>query len=153
MKTIQSRFWLPYILIALVAVCSPAAKAQQQTSLLQHVIDERPLLADLLTKAGLAPLLSADAPVTLLAPPEAELESIKAEQPERLRTILSNHILEGTYQESDLKDGATLTSVGGAKITVCRKPDHTLVNGIRINRPNLPLKNGMLHGIGGLILI
>ena len=151
MKTHHKYNYIKYIVIVLIAVCTQHVQAQQPTSLLQHVIQERPLLADLLTKAGLAPMLSADAPVTLLAPPEAELESIRQEQPERLRAILSNHILSGTYKEGDLKDGATLKTVGGTGITICRKTDHTLVNGVRIQQPDQQLKNGMLHGISGLI--
>ncbi|WP_158607179.1 fasciclin domain-containing protein [Pontibacter oryzae] len=120
---------------------------------MELVIKERPALADLLTKAGLAPLFSADASITLLAPPEAALQSMKQESPERLRAILSAHIIKGSYQEKDFKDGATLKSISGAEITVCRKKDHTLVNGVRIQEANQPAKNGVLHSLSGIIRI
>lgn len=149
------------LFISFLALCWQASQAheaalpvsQGQSTMMEVVIKERPVLADLLTRAGLAPLLSADASITLLAPPESVLQSMKQESPQRLRVILSAHILKGTFRENDLKDGATLTSIGGAGITVCRKKDHTLVNGVRIQEANHMSKNGVLHGLSGMIRI
>ncbi|MFD1186170.1 fasciclin domain-containing protein [Pontibacter rugosus] len=141
-------------LVALILACWQVSIAQSQPqSLLQHVIQERPVLAGLLTKAGLAPVLSADAPVTLLAPPESELQSLQQESPERLRAILSNHIILGSYQEKDMKDGSSIKTIGGTSLTTYRKKDYTLVNGLRIQQSDQQVKNGILHEIIGVLQI
>lgn len=150
--------FLALILIALLAVLTPTAEAQQialavpqeRTTLMEYVVKNRPVLANLLTKSGLAPLLSGSGPLTLLAPPESALQSITQESPERLRAILSAHILKGAYPEKSLRDGADLPSVEGTKVIVCRKKEHTLVNGVRIEQEGLQLKNGVLLELDGM---
>ncbi|WP_162912096.1 fasciclin domain-containing protein [Pontibacter actiniarum] len=149
------------ILIALFALCWQAGQAhelaspvrQERTSMMEYLLKERPLLADLITKSGLTPLLSGNGPLTLLAPPESALQRIKQEPAERLRAILSAHILKGAYGERDLKDGATLQSISGAGITVCRKDKYTLLNGVRILGPDHQVKNGVVHELGDVISI
>lgn len=157
----QNHTHLKLIFLALFAVLCHTGQAQaialavpqERITMMEYVLKERPVLAGLVTKAGLTPLLSADAPVTLLAPPESSLKSIEQESPERLRSILLAHILSGTYQEKDLKDGATLKSVGNTTITVCRKKDYTLVNGVRIRQANHQVRNGLLHELDGMFRI
>ncbi|AKD02830.1 fasciclin domain-containing protein [Pontibacter korlensis] len=139
------------LLIALFLLCWQAGQAQENASMMEYVIKERPVLAGLLTKAGFAPILSVDTPVTLLAPPEAALQSIATESPERLKAILSNHILKGAHQEKDLKDGETITSICGTSLTIYRKSGKTLVNGIAIQRANLQVKNGVVHELASLL--
>lgn len=139
------------VLFALFFCCCQTTLAQGKPTLMQHLLAERPALADLVTKAGLTPMLSANDPLTLLAPPEAALQRLEQEPPVRLRAILSNHIMRGTYLEQDLKDGASIRSVGGTTITVCRKDGATLVNGMRITEANQQARNGILHGVSGLL--
>ncbi|WP_439880860.1 fasciclin domain-containing protein [Pontibacter sp. MBLB2868] len=124
---------------------------QERSSLLQYVIDTQPTLANLLTKAGLTPILSGNDTYTLLAPPEQELKNLENESPQKIRTILSGHILKGSYKESDLKDGATVETLAGTKVTICRKKDYTLVDGVRIVEANKVVKNGVVHALGGII--
>lgn len=118
-------------------------------ALMEYVMQEGPVLADLITKAGLTPILSDDTPYTLLAPPEAALEALKELPPVRIRAVLSGHILQGLYQEKDFKDSATLETPARTRVTVYRKKDYTLLDGVRINSGNAQVRNGMLHSLSG----
>lgn len=153
MKTSHKKLYFRLLLIVLFAVYSQTGQAQSNRSIMEYVIQERPVLAGLLTKAGFTPLLSGNTPITLFAPPESTLQSISKESPERLRAILSSHILKGVYLEKDLKDGKTLKSACDTSITIYRKSGKTLVNGINIERADIQLKNGVIHELSSTIRI
>lgn len=128
-----------------------SAVPQERISMLQYVIETKPALGDLIAKAGLAPTLSGDAVYTFLMPSDSDLNNLKNESAQRIRTILSGHILKGKYLESDLKDGANIETLAGTRVTVCRKKDHTLVSGARIISANTEVKNGVIHQLGSSI--
>lgn len=147
-------------LVAVIFCCALQAQAhtvalapQERSTLLQFVVDTHPSLANLLTKAGLTPILSSDDAYTILAPPDESLKSLENESAQKIRTVLSGHILKGKYLEADLKDGATVETLAGTKVTICRKKDYTLVDGIKIVKANQAVKNGVVHDINGLIKI
>lgn len=139
------------MLAFLLALSLPvsAQDKQERMTMIEYMVQERPVLANLVTKAGLTPILSDDTPYTILAPPEAELEKLKDLPPVRLRAILSGHILQGLYQEPDFKDGATLPTLAHTNMRVCRKKDHTLIDGVPIGGEHVQVKNGILHSLSG----
>ncbi|MCX2740548.1 fasciclin domain-containing protein [Pontibacter anaerobius] len=153
MKPTQKNTYLKLLLIVLFTVWGQAGQAQQDLSVMEYVIKERPVLAGLLTKAGFTPLLSGGTPVTLLAPPESALQSISNEPPERLRAILSSHILKGVHLEKDMKDGKRIQSVCSTSVTIYHKKGQTLVNGVSIQRPDVQVKNGVVHELSSILRI
>ncbi|NEM96354.1 fasciclin domain-containing protein [Pontibacter burrus] len=145
-------FTLPAFLLLMLNVQAQelAAATTTRTTILENVVKERPLLGELLTTAGLLPVLSGDAPYTLFAPPEAALQELKGQSAEQIRTVLAGHIVKGRYTEKDLKDGATLQTLSGQSITICRK-NNTLVNGVTIIKADTELKNGVVHALSGAL--
>jgi uncharacterized surface protein with fasciclin (FAS1) repeats len=129
-----------------------AVQPQQRTTLMQYLIQERPVLAELLTTAGMAPTLSGEASYTLLAPPEESLKSMKGESAETIRATLALHILKGRYSEADFKDGARVETYGGGGVKVCRKKDQTLLNGVKIVAGNTEVRNGVVHELTGMLI-
>lgn len=127
-----------------------AAAETSRATLIEHIMQDRPVLVSLLTTAGLVPVLSGDAPYTLFAPPEAELQALKNEPSEKIRMVMAGHIVKGKYTEKDLKDGAKLEALNGKTVTICRKKG-TLVNGVSITKPDTELKNGMVHVLNSLL--
>lgn len=117
-----------------------------RSSMIEHIVKERPLLVELLTKAGLVPLLSGNAAYTLFAPPESDLNELKNQPVEQIRLIMAGHIIKGRYFEKDLKDGAKLESLNGKTVTICRK-EGTLINGVSIAKANTEVQNGIIHSI------
>lgn len=137
------------VLALLLVLGLPTLAQQGRMTMIEYMVQERPVLANLVTKAGLTPILSDNTPYTLLAPPEAELEKLKDLPPVRLRAVLSGHILQGLYQETDFKDGATLQTLAHTNIRVCRKKDHTLIDGLQIESKHVQVKNGIMHSLSG----
>ncbi|MFD2246715.1 fasciclin domain-containing protein [Pontibacter ruber] len=132
---------------------STHTQAQGQATLMEQLIKDRPVLVELVTAAGLVPVLSGDSPHTLLAPPESALTGLKGESPEKLRRILSGHILKGKYTEKDFKDGAQVKTISGESLHICRKQGHTLINGVRIVQADTELSNGVLHSMSDALKI
>jgi uncharacterized surface protein with fasciclin (FAS1) repeats len=127
-----------------------AAIQPERATIIQYIINDRPVMVGLLTTAGFIPVLSGDSPYTLLIPPEQDLLSLQNESPNKIREMLSDYILKGKYQETDFKDGATVTTISGNKLMICRKKG-TLVNGVMLTDTNKQVRNGMVHHLQGLL--
>ncbi|WP_162054057.1 fasciclin domain-containing protein [Pontibacter pamirensis] len=160
MKLLYQKLYVSIAIIALLLVCLQPVQAQEMAlvpkermTLMQYVMQERPVLANLITKAGLTPILSDKELYTVLAPPEAELTALQQLAPARLRAVISNHILKGAYLEKDLKDGSTVETLARTKLNIFRKKDHTLVNGARIETKNIQVSNGVLHGLSSKLTL
>ena len=160
MRLLYHQTYVRIAAIVLLLACCQATLAQtvalvpkERMTLMQYVMQERPVLAELITKAGLTPVLSDDVPYTLLAPPEADLYNLRQLPPARLRAVLCDHILKGAYLEKDLKDGSSIETFARTKVNIFRKKNHTLVNGVRIESADTQVSNGILHGISGRIVL
>jgi len=128
-----------------------AAVPPQRQTVLQYIIQDKPLLVDLLTTAGLAPILSGSTFYTLLAPPEATLGSYKNLSPDQLHEMLSSHILEGKYQSKDFKDGAKIKTLAGSTIQVYLKDGDTFLNGVRLTKADHAVSNGIVLELDGCV--
>ena len=160
MKGIYKNIVYNLVIIAFIIASCPRLYAHaatavppQNPSLLQFVIDNRPVLAELLTTAGLIAILSNEDNFTLLAPSEASLAALKNESPDKIKKVLSGHIIRGNYQEKDFKDGAQVETLSGEKIRVCRKKGETLLNGVRIVQADHQLQNGVLHELNKVMTL
>ncbi|MFC6996570.1 fasciclin domain-containing protein [Rufibacter roseus] len=110
---------------------------------------ESPLLLELVTKAGLMPVLTGSEAYTFFAPSEQTLQQYKEARPEVLKQLLSQHIVKGTLTTSDLKDGSELTSINGSTIKVYRKKGAVIVNGMRVKEGDKLYTNGVWHQLNG----
>ena len=159
MKVLHHKLYLVIAVIVLLAQCQLAQAQemglvpQERMTMMQYVMQERPILADLITKAGLTPTMCEETFYTLLAPPETDLRELQKLDPARLRAIISSHILKGAYLEKDLKDGSSVETLARTKLNIYRKKDHTLINGTRIESPNNQVGNGVLHGLSGRLTL
>ncbi|WP_018476377.1 fasciclin domain-containing protein [Pontibacter roseus] len=154
-KPTYTALWL--LLIVSLFLCAGAVTAQdaaqaQRTTIMQYAIEERPVLADLLTAAGLAPALSGDTPYTLLAPPEESLRKLKGEPTEKIRSTLAAHIIKGSYKENEFKEGAAIQDYSGNQVHVCRKKGQTLLNGEGLSANHRQMRNGVVLELSGLLV-
>lgn len=149
------KFWGVALLLGLVLaqLQALAVNPQERVSLMQYLMKERPVLANLITKAGLTPILSDNTPYTILAPSEAELKSLENLPPVRLRAVLAGHIIKGQYRETDFKDGANIETLASTKVNVCRKKNYTLLDGVKIEKADIQVNNSMLHNMAGRLNI
>ncbi|WP_299706253.1 fasciclin domain-containing protein [uncultured Pontibacter sp.] len=144
------------MLLVAFFLSAESARAQDETgsqriTLMQHVINERPVLAELLTTAGLAPALSGSTDYTLLAPPEASLQVLKGQSAEKIRSVLAMHIIKGKYKATDFKEGAKVPTYGGETLYVCRRKGSTLLNGVKLQAGDKEFRNGIVQEIEGFL--
>ncbi|MDO6390724.1 fasciclin domain-containing protein [Pontibacter sp. BT731] len=155
MKSKLYYIYLGIVLFVAFSLTSKQAVAQdselQRTTIMQYVINERPVLAELLTTAGMAPALSGSTAYTLLMPPEASLQELKGQPVETIRAVMAMHLIKGTLSATDFKEGSRLQTNGSASLNVCRKKDNTLLNGVQLHTADIALRNGRVHELGGVL--
>jgi uncharacterized surface protein with fasciclin (FAS1) repeats len=73
-----------------------------------------------------------------------------------LHAILTYHVVKGKLQRKDLlalaKEGKTLETVNGARITLALDGDKIKVNGAVVAKTDLVAKNGIIHVIDAVLL-
>ncbi|ARS34010.1 fasciclin domain-containing protein [Pontibacter actiniarum] len=118
-------------------------------------------LAAALRRAELVDALNATGPYTVFAPendafealPDGVLEELmQPENKARLKEILNNHVVAGRLTVSELKDGATLKTVGGEQLKVSKKGEKVMINGAEVLQPNVESENGVIHVIGKVLI-
>lgn len=100
-------------------------------------------------------------PYTFFAPVNEVFEALPAELIEQillavpaLRAILDYHIVYGDYNAEDLAamSGTTLTSLFGEKLQISVNGGVVFINDAPVVVPDIPARNGRIHGIGGLLI-
>lgn len=155
MKSKLYYLYLGIVLLLAFFLTSKQAVAQdndlQRTTIMQYVINERPVLAELLTTSGMAPALSGSTAYTLLLPPENSLQALRGQSAEKIRSIMAMHVLKGALKGSDFKDGIRLQTYGSETLYICRKKSDTLVNGVKLRPMDRALRNGMVQEIESVL--
>ncbi len=113
------------------------------------------------TAAGLVDTLSSEGPFTLFAPsdeafakiPAADLNAILADK-EKLKAILTYHVVPGRVLSTDLADQADLAvkSVQGASLHVRRNDANVVVDQARVVVADLIVGNGVIHVVDQVLL-
>jgi uncharacterized surface protein with fasciclin (FAS1) repeats len=120
--------------------------------------DSLSTLFSALDAAGFTDIAEAES-FTFFAPNDGAFSQLDADtladllaNPEDLRAILRDHLLESVVMAGDLTDGATATTTGGLELTFDLSDDVPTVNGIPIVRTDLTVDGGVVHVIDGLLL-
>lgn len=114
------------------------------------------VLTSLIKDAGLEETLNTGAEFTVFAPsdtvfnamPSATLAALK-DDPENLKTLLLNHVLDVETLSIDLLDGE-IEMLSGAKVDV-KLGDPINVNGFPLTKIDVRVMNGVVHEIAGVI--
>jgi uncharacterized surface protein with fasciclin (FAS1) repeats len=111
--------------------------------------------------AGLDGTLSGPGPFTVFAPtndafnklPNGALAGLmKPESKDKLKGVLTYHVIAGRLLAQDLKDGQQLTTVNGEKITVSVKEGKVMINNATVQTPDVISSNGVTHIIDNVLL-
>lgn len=111
--------------------------------------------------AGLVETLKSDGPFTVFAPTNAAFEKLpkgavenllKPENKGKLTSVLTYHVVPGTYKASDLKDGQMLKTVQGETLKISEKDGKWWVNGAEITIADVISKNGVTHVISEVVM-
>lgn len=114
-------------------------------------------LVELVKKAGLVDTLKSAGPFTVFAPtdeafakvPKATLDMLAA-NPDKLKAVLTYHVVSGKVMAADVKPGKVKT-VQGQEITLATKGGVT-VNKAKVVKADIACDNGVIHVIDAVIL-
>jgi uncharacterized surface protein with fasciclin (FAS1) repeats len=98
-------------------------------------------------EAGLATELETPDFKTLFAPLNDALRGIR---PDKLRKMVSRHVVTGKQTEADLRTVSELHSLAGP-VPVAYASEGTRVGGAKIVRHDIPCMNGQIHLLDGLV--
>jgi uncharacterized surface protein with fasciclin (FAS1) repeats len=117
-------------------------------------------LTQLVVKAGLVSTLRDGGPFTVFAPVNEAFAELPTEtyfsvvhDNATLTSVLTLHVVPGTYASTDLMDldGQTLTTVQGGKLLVEMDGDDVIVGGARVVAADIDASNGVIHAIDMVI--
>jgi uncharacterized surface protein with fasciclin (FAS1) repeats len=118
-------------------------------------------LAKALDAAGLVTTLKGSGPFTVFAPtdeafaklPAGTLETLlKPENKEKLRRILTYHVVSGKVMASDVVKLQSAKAVSGDTITVKVRNDVVHVDNATVTKADVTASNGVIHVIDAVIL-
>ena len=112
--------------------------------------------------AGLVETLKSPGPFTVFAPTNAAFAKlpagtvdtlVKPENKAALTDILTYHVVAGRYTAADLKDGLTLTTVEGKKLTFSSVGGKLMINGsAMVETADVISSNGVTHVIDTVLM-
>jgi uncharacterized surface protein with fasciclin (FAS1) repeats len=113
--------------------------------------------------AGLVATLQGPGPFTVFAPTNAAFEKLPSgtvatlllpANKAKLVDILTYHVVPGRYTAADLKDGMTLTTVEGKKLTIGKSATGQItVNGtVMVETPDVISSNGVTFVVSSVLI-
>ncbi|GAA3997804.1 hypothetical protein GCM10022408_05700 [Hymenobacter fastidiosus] len=118
-------------------------------------------LVKAISAADLGGTLSGPGPFTVFAPtnsafislPKGALDGLlKPESKEKLKGVLTYHVIAGRLLAADLKDGQELTTVNGEKLKVALKDGKVMINNATVQIADVVSSNGVTHVIDQVLL-
>jgi uncharacterized surface protein with fasciclin (FAS1) repeats len=118
-------------------------------------------LAKALEAADLVGILKGSGPFTVFAPtdeafdklPAGTLEDLlKPENKERLRSILTCHVVEGEYFAEDVADMDTAPALSGRVLALKMEQGVVMVDGAKVIEADIEAANGVIHVIDAVVL-
>jgi uncharacterized surface protein with fasciclin (FAS1) repeats len=150
--------------VALAQYSSNGSSANSDAPSLVEVVVSTDALSTLETavkEAGLVDALSGEGPFTVFAPtndafaalPEGTVESLLMDENiEKLKGILTYHVVPGELKASDLHDGQVLETLSGAPLRVTISDGTVMVGGATVVNPNVEASNGVAHVISDVLM-
>ena len=139
------------------------ARAQQPQNIVDTAVAAGSFttLAKALTAADLVTTLKGAGPFTVLAPtdaafaklPAGTLETLlKPENKEKLRRILTYHVIAGRVRAADIVKLQSAKAVSGDTIAVKVSDGKVHVDGANVTKADIEASNGVIHVIDAVIL-
>ena len=155
---------LTFTSLAVVGMLATApARAQQPKDLVDTAVAAGSFttLAKALTAADLVATLKGPGPFTVFAPtdeafaklPAGTLENLlKPENKDKLRRILTYHVVPGQVRAADVVKLKSAKAVSGDAITITAKDGKVQVDAANVTKTDIQTSNGVIHVIDTVIL-
>ena len=152
-----------WLLVALTVALVPAAVHAQTMS--SDIVDTAvnagtfTTLAKALDAAGLIDTLKGPGPFTVFAPtdaafaklPAGTLDSLLAD-PDKLRAVLTYHVVSGKVTAADAARLASAMTVEGEDVAISTSNGTVHVGGATVTTPDVMASNGVIHVIDSVLL-
>lgn len=145
-------------LLLALAGCASVGPAPASIAEVAAKTPQLSTLNRLIAEAGLADTLRGSGPYTVFAPSD---EAFKAMPPktmgelagdkERLRQVLTYHVLPGRFAAADLKNGSA-KSLSGATLSLARAGTMVTVEEAVVVQADVAATNGVVHVIDRVLL-
>jgi uncharacterized surface protein with fasciclin (FAS1) repeats len=161
---VHMKTMLTFTSLALVGILAAApARAQQPKNIVDTAVAAGSFttLAKALTAADLVATLKGPGPFTVFAPtdeafaklPAGTLESLlKPENKDKLRRILTYHVVPGEVRAADVVKLQSAKAVSGDTIAVKVKEGKVHVDAANVTKTDIQASNGVIHVIDAVIL-
>lgn len=155
---------LPVIAAALVAAAPLTAQHQSRGPSIPQVAKTAGQFSTLLAAvdaAGLTETLLGRGPFTLFAPTDEAFgklpngtvqDLLKPESREKLRTILTYHVIAGRVTASQARSVNSAETVAGQSVRVSTNGDQLRINDATVRIADIPASNGIIHVIDRVLL-
>jgi len=145
-----------------ILVAAPA-RAQQNKNIVETAVAAGSFttLAKALTAADLVSTLEGAGPFTVFAPtdeafaklPAGTVENLlKPENKDKLRRVLTYHVVPGAVRAADVVKLQSAKAVSGDTITVTVKDGKVHVDNANVTKTDIQASNGVIHVIDAVIL-
>ena len=109
--------------------------------------------------AGLVETLSGPGPFTVFAPtdeafaklPEGTVEALLLDK-EKLKAILTYHVVSGNVMASDVVKLSSAKTVNGQEVTIMVKDGKVMVDNATVIKTDIKCSNGVIHVIDSVII-
>jgi uncharacterized surface protein with fasciclin (FAS1) repeats len=115
-------------------------------------------LNGLVVKAGLADTLKTGGPFTVFAPTNEAFKAVSAaamadleKHPEKLKAVLTYHVVPGKTMAADVKNSSVKT-VNGADVALAKAGDFVTIESGAVVTANVVATNGVIHTIDTVLM-
>jgi uncharacterized surface protein with fasciclin (FAS1) repeats len=156
-------FLLSTIAFAAVAVCTALPATAQEKDIVDTAVGAGKFtkLVGAVKAAGLVETLKSEGPFTVFAPsddafakiPEETLNSLlQPENAEKLKSILTYHVVSGAVMAADAMKLTSAKTVEGSELTIKVDGETVMIDSAKVVAADIKCSNGVIHIIDSVIM-
>jgi uncharacterized surface protein with fasciclin (FAS1) repeats len=156
-------FLLSTIAFAAVAVCTALPATAQEKDIVDTAVGAGKFtkLVGAVKAAGLVETLKSEGPFTVFAPsddafakiPEETLNSLlQPENAEKLKSILTYHVVSGAVMAADAMKLTSAKTVEGSELTIKVDGEIVMIDSAKVVAADIKCSNGVIHIIDSVIM-
>jgi len=159
-STMSRRSLVACAAFALTALVSGCATISAPVSVVDTIAKTPSLstLSGLITSAGLNDALKAAGPFTVFAPSNEAFKAVPAklmedlsQHPEKLKDLLTYHVVAGKSMAADIKN-SKVTSLNGAHLELSKAGEFVTVESAAVTTADIAASNGVIHIIDTVLV-
>jgi uncharacterized surface protein with fasciclin (FAS1) repeats len=163
----MKRIYFAYTLITVLCIFAVAANGWAKSGDKKDIVDTAiaagsfNTLAKALTAAGLVETLKGKGPFTVFAPtddafaklPAGTLEDLlKPENKEKLKSILTYHVVSGKLKAAAVIKLKTIKTVNDQELKITVKDGTVMVDNAKVTKTDIMCSNGVIHVIDAVLM-